>query len=199
LYFCDVALLVTLVGIWTESAFLISTQAVGILLPQTLWVFDFVSRATLGVHITGMTEYMFNPHLPLFVRALSSFHGWLPLVLIWLLMRLGYDRRAFRVQVPFVILLLLACYFFAPVVPPAAHPGYAANINYVHGMDDLHPQTKMAPAFWLLLMMAVNVIGFHTPTHFALARVFRRAADSGKSSRQEPAPRPDCRQVARSR
>ena len=82
MYFCDVALLVTLAGIWTESALLVSTQAVGILLPQTLWVCDFISRAILGVHITGMTGYMFDPKLPLFVRALSSFHGWLPFVLI---------------------------------------------------------------------------------------------------------------------
>ena len=32
LYFCDVALLVTLAGIWTESALLVSIPSVGILL-----------------------------------------------------------------------------------------------------------------------------------------------------------------------
>ena len=42
LYFCDVALILTLVGIWIESPLLISMCAVGILAPQTLWVVDFL-------------------------------------------------------------------------------------------------------------------------------------------------------------
>ncbi len=38
LYFCDVALLITLVGIWIESPLLVSMCAVGILASQALWV-----------------------------------------------------------------------------------------------------------------------------------------------------------------
>ena len=94
LYFCDVALILTLAGLWLESPFLISMQALGIVLMQMLWVFDFTARAVIGTHITGMTAYMFNDAIPLFVRGLSLFHGWLPFLLLWLLMRLGYDRRA---------------------------------------------------------------------------------------------------------
>ncbi|HEX7780325.1 MAG TPA: hypothetical protein VF424_13855, partial [Vicinamibacterales bacterium] len=85
LYFCDVALLLTLVAVWTENALLVSMSSVGILLPQALWVLDFLARAVAGVHITGMTAYMFDPSLPLFVRGLSTFHGWLPFFLIYLL------------------------------------------------------------------------------------------------------------------
>src|SRR5262249_55082352 len=44
LYFCDVALIITLVGIWSESALLVSMCAVGILVPQTLWVIDFLGN-----------------------------------------------------------------------------------------------------------------------------------------------------------
>ena len=55
LYFCDIALLVTLAALWLESPFLVSTQAVGILLPQALWVVDFAARFVAGVHVTGMT------------------------------------------------------------------------------------------------------------------------------------------------
>src|SRR5437762_974411 len=42
LYFCDVALLLTLVALWTESRLLASTQAVAILLPQMIWVIDLL-------------------------------------------------------------------------------------------------------------------------------------------------------------
>ena len=51
LYFCDVALILTLVGIWLESPLLISMCAVGILAPQALWVVDFVLNI-FGVPLT---------------------------------------------------------------------------------------------------------------------------------------------------
>ena len=41
LYFCDVALLLTLIAIWPENALLISMCTVGILVPQSVWVIDF--------------------------------------------------------------------------------------------------------------------------------------------------------------
>jgi hypothetical protein len=55
MFFCDIAALLTLVGIWTESRLLISMQAVGILLPQILWMLDFVIRS-FGFHLLGMTD-----------------------------------------------------------------------------------------------------------------------------------------------
>jgi hypothetical protein len=175
LYFCDVALLMTLVGVWTESALLISLPAVGILVPQAIWIVDFLAYAIGGVHITGMTSYMFNPDIPLFVRALSSFHGWLPLVLVWCLIRLGYDRRAVPLQPVLAVTLLLVCFFFGPAGPVAgAASNHAVNINYVFGMDDQAPQTRIAPGVWLLALMAINVIGFHMPTHALLKRVCRQ-------------------------
>lgn len=174
LYFCDVALLVTGVAIWIESPLLISMQAVAITVPQALWVVDFLCRLIAGVNITGVTHYMFDPSLSLFLRALSLFHGWLPFVLLWLLWRLGYDRRALGIQSMAAIVVLLISYLFAPPPPPSAsHPNWAVNINYVYGLDDEHPQTLMPPWIWLLFMMAVNVIVIYPPTHFALRRIFK--------------------------
>ena len=93
LYFCDVALLVTGVAIWIESPLLVSMQAVAITLPQMLWVIDLLSRLVAGVHVTGVTGYMLDPKIPVFLRGLSSFHGWLPFVLVWLVSRLGWRWR----------------------------------------------------------------------------------------------------------
>jgi hypothetical protein len=172
LYFCDVALLLTLVAIWTENALLVSMSSVGILLPQTLWVLDFLARAVAGIHITGMTAYMFDPAIPLFVRGLSTFHGWLPFLLVYLLTRVGYDDRAYRAQAVLAVALLLVCFYLAPQPPPAPDfPNHAVNINYVYGMDDKQPQTLMAPELWLLLMILVNVVGLYVPTHLVLKRI----------------------------
>jgi hypothetical protein len=179
LYFCDVALLMTLVGLWTESAWLVSLSAVGILAPQVVWVVDFVAHAVAGIRITGMTDYMFNDDIPLFVRGLSSFHGWLPFLLVWLLMRLGYDRRAVPAQPALAVTLLLVCFAFGPTGPPPEQfPNHAVNINYVHGMDDARPQTLMPPALWLLLLMGVNVGLFQLPTHVVLKRALPAARPS---------------------
>lgn len=172
LYFCDVALLVTLIGIWTESRLLISLAAVGILVPQAVWGADFVLYSIGGVQLTGMTAYMFNPNIPLFVRVLSSFHGWLPFLLLWLVLRMGYDRRAVRLQPIIATALLLICFLLGPAGPaPAATPNHAVNINFVFGMSDSAPQTVMAPVMWLMMLIGINVVFFHLPTHWALKQL----------------------------
>jgi hypothetical protein len=177
LYFCDIALLVTTMAIWIESPLLVSMQAVAITVPQLLWVVDFLFRLIAGVHITGVTSYMLDSSIPLFLRALSLFHGWLPFFLLWLLSRLGYYRRALGIQSVVAIMVFLISYLFAPAPPPSAsHPNWAVNINYVYGLDDKHPQTMMAPWLWLLFIMAVTVIVIYLPTHFVLRRVFAAPA-----------------------
>ena len=81
LYFCDIALLVTVVAMWIESPLLVSMQAVAITVPQLLWVVDLLCRLVAGVHVAGVTSYRLDPRSPLFLRGLSSYHGWLPFVL----------------------------------------------------------------------------------------------------------------------
>jgi hypothetical protein len=63
LYFGDIALLLTLAGIWTENRLLISLPAVGILIPQGLWVVDFLVQMS-GHRLTGMTGYVSFPNKP---------------------------------------------------------------------------------------------------------------------------------------
>ena len=173
LYFCDIALLVTAVAIWIESPFLVSMQAVAITVLQLIWVADFLCRLIAGVHITGVTAYMLDSSIPLFLRALSLFHGWLPFFLVWSLSRLGYDRRALGAQSVIAIVVLLISYLLAPAPPPSAvQPNWAVNINYVYGLYDKHPQTMMAPGLWLLFIMAA-AIAIYLPTHFVLRRFFK--------------------------
>ena len=175
LYFCDVALLVTAVAIWIESPLLVSTQAVAIVAMQTLWVIDLLCRVVGGVEITGVTSYMLDNNIPWLLRGLSLFHAWLPFLLLWLLSRLGYDRRALAIQSAAAIVILLISYYFAPAPPPPAEaPTHAVNINYVYGFTDKKAQTLVAPWLWLLALMAVHIFAFYVPTHLVLRRVFGR-------------------------
>ncbi len=172
LYFCDVALLLTTVALWSENSLLASASIVGILLPQLLWMVDFIGALT-GHSLTGMTAYMFNPVIPLFTRFLSFFHFWLPLFLLWLVGRLGYDQRAFKLWTPLAWLLLIVSYLFLPPPPaPADNPALPVNVNYVFGPSDAQPQEWMPPLLYLTLLLTLLPTLIFWPTHRVLAKVF---------------------------
>ncbi len=170
LYFCDVALLLTLAGIWLESPLLVSLPAVGILLPQLLWCVDF-TVLLCGGKFTGMTAYMFDQDSSLFLRGLSLFHGWLPFLLIYLTRRLGYDRRALLGWTLICIALCLAAFY---LLPPAgavlANAQLPRNVDYVFGMDDAKPQAWLPPLVYLAVWIGALVGLSFVPTHFVLRR-----------------------------
>jgi hypothetical protein len=171
LYFCDIALLLTLVGVWLEKPLLISLPAVGILMPQALWCVDFAVQLT-GGKMTGMTAYMFDEQKPLFLRGLSLFHGWLPFLLVFLVFKLGYDHRAFKGWTASATGLCLTAFFVLPkageTLPDRNLP---RNVNYVFGMDDAQPQTWMGAELYLVTWIALLVILVYLPTHFLLKRI----------------------------
>jgi len=157
---------------WLESSLLISMCAVGILLPQCLWLVDFGINF-LGIHFLGLTGYMFDHKLSLFTRGLSLFHGWLPLLLIWLLARLGYDKRALFAWTGLATGLVLVCYFFTP--PAGAHladPNIPININNIYGFDDQHPQTWVNQNLYVILWLGALWLFAFLPTHLALRKIF---------------------------
>lgn len=180
LYFCDMALLMTLVAVWRESALLMSMAAVGILLPQALWQIDFLGTC-VGLPVTGMTGYMFDSNLSLFLRGLSFFHFWLPLLLLWLIWRLGYDRRAFLAWTPLACAILLICFFVMPTPPPPADsPNLSVNINYVFGFSDQKPQDWLPPLAYFGAMLLILPTCIFLPTHLLLKWLFHSPAAQGK-------------------
>jgi hypothetical protein len=174
LYFCDTALILTLIAIWPENALLISMCAVGIVVPQVYWALDFLINAA-GFSLTGMTDYMFEAKRSLFLRGLSLFHGWLPFLLLYLVWKLGYDRRALWAWTALAWILLLVSFFLMP--PPTPNPGLTpVNINYVWGLSDYAPQPWVPSTVWFYgLMIGLPLLVF-VPTHLALARLMPRAS-----------------------
>ena len=173
LYICDAALILTLIGLWTESALPLSMGAVGIVAPQAVWVVDFAVNLA-GGHFLGVADYMFDPQFPLFLRALSLFHGWLPFLLLFLVWKTGYDRRALAAWTVLLWTLLLVCFFFMP--PSNPNPGLTpVNINYVWGFNDHAAQTWMPPGVWLAAMMIGVPLLLCVPIHVLLLRLMPKA------------------------
>jgi hypothetical protein len=172
LWFCDTALILTVIGMWLESPLLISMCAVGILIPQCLWLLDFGINL-FGFHLLGLTTYMLDSRISLFTRGLSLFHGWLPFLLVWLLSRLGYDKRGLSAWGCLATCLVLVCYLFTP--PAGAHlanPNTPLNINNIYGFDDQHPQSWINQNAYVVLWIAALWLVAFIPTHLILRKIF---------------------------
>ena len=172
LYFCDVALILTFIGIWMESPLLVSMCAVGIVLPQIVWVIDFVAHF-FGVSLLGMTDYMFKD-TSVFLRGLSLFHGWIPFLLLYLVATLGYDRRALLAWTALSTVLILICFFFMP--PPNPNAGLTpVNINYVWGPSDDAAQTWVSPGVWVVGLIVGMPLLLYAPIHVLFRRIMPQA------------------------
>jgi hypothetical protein len=161
LHLCNIAVILTCVGLWRGSSLLISSQTLSSLVPTMLWDLDVAWRFFAGRHLFGGTEYLWDPSFPLVVRLFSLYHVVWPAVLLWALRRLRYNSRAlpFQIVLTIVVLLLSRC----------VHA--EANLNFVFRDPFLH--RALGPA-WLHLSittLAVIVI-VYWPTHRLLERWF---------------------------
>lgn len=161
----DVALLLTLLGLWLESSMLISMMALAVLLPELGWIIDFAVRIVAGPEVVDFrgSSYMFEPDIPLFVRGLSLFHIALPVLLLWAIHRLGYRRKALLGQT-------LLCWVVLPASYLVSDP--VANINWVFGFGDTAQPWLPGPAY-LLLLMGLYPLLLYLPSHLLLRRLFQ--------------------------
>lgn len=171
LYYCDIGNLLITLGLWLESRFILSWQAVGLVVFEILYDIDLLVAFMSGHHATGGTEYMFDPNIPLVVRALGLYHFAVPILLLWAVYRLGYDSRGWKWQI-----LLMA------VVVPIGfvwHP--EDNINFARGIG--HEQHVMPGWLYLIGYLVVVPLVIYWPTHLVLRRLYQpKSAPSASSS-----------------
>lgn len=166
LWICDLALLLTILTVWLESPFLASMNFTAATLVCLVWTADFLCRLLTGEFLVRMTVYMFNPNVPILQRALSLYHVWFPFLLIYLVAKLGYDRRGWRAQTLLTWIVLPICYFFT-------NP--ARMLNAVFGPSGETPQTFIHPLLYLALLMLFYPAVVYSPTHWIGMRIFKRA------------------------
>jgi hypothetical protein len=165
LWFSDIALLALVPALWLENALLVSMMAVSIVFFEALWNIDFFFRLATGRSLIGLSAYMFDPAIPLFIRGLSNFHIILPVLLLWMLHRLGYDQRAFLWQTTVALVVLPLSYLVSNA---------QENVNWVYGFGQNPQRILPAPLFVILLMLLFPLV-IYLPTHLLLIRIFRCA------------------------
>jgi hypothetical protein len=161
LWFSDVALIGAVPAMWLESALISGVLACMVLLPEILWNVDYALRLALRRRITGLTEYMFDPSIPLWLRSVSLFHVPLPLVLIWLVAAYGYPREALAASVGISAVVLVLSYLLS---------SEEKNINWVFGLGRVQHRLSQ-PVYLAVLYLGFIVVVF-LPTHWLLLRLF---------------------------
>ena len=164
LWFSDIALLTTAVALWLESSLLASMMMLAIALPELAWNVDFLGRLITGRQLLGLSGYMFDQEKPLPLRALSLFHVVLPIVLLWLVHRLGYHERAWLFQTLVALVVLPLTYWLTDP---------ADNVNWVYAPGSA-AQTRMHPRAYLALTMIFFPVVIYLPAHLLLRTLFGR-------------------------
>lgn len=113
---CDIAVVLSCIGLWRGSAVLLTSQALSSIVVDGAWTLDLVWRAAAGRHLIGGTEYMWDAQYPPWLRALSLFHVVLPVLLVWSLRRVGYDPRGLPLQVAIAAAVMIASRALGPSV-----------------------------------------------------------------------------------
>jgi hypothetical protein len=165
LWFSDVALLAAVPALWLESSLLASMMALAVALPEMAWNLDFFLRLTTGSGLLGLSAYMFDRAIPRWLRALSLFHVGLPLLLLWMVHRLGYDRRALVAQTCVALVVLPLSYLVG---------GKKDNVNWVYGFGG-KPQTKIPALWFLVILLVIFPLAIYLPTHWLLLQLFSPA------------------------
>ncbi|MGA7913593.1 MAG: hypothetical protein WCA00_00050 [Candidatus Acidiferrales bacterium] len=168
LHLCDVAVILTCIGLWTNNALLLSSQAISSVVIDALWTMDVAAWLLFRQHFVGGTEYLFDATTPLWVRLLSLFHIAMPFILLWSLRRMGYDRRGFALQAAIALPLVIASRFVTP----------DKNLNFAQTAPFFHRQLGPAPVHVAITYLAV-VLGVYLPTHFVFARLYPPPAKRG--------------------
>ncbi len=162
LQFCDIAVILTCVGLLANSRLLLSSQAVVSPRVDLAGMVDAASQLFFRHRLTGGTDYLFAAQYPLAIRLLSLFHVVLPFLLIWVLYRVGYDSRGFVLQSVVTAVAFAASRFTTP----------AKNMNFAF-TDPFFRRQWGPPAVHIAVSLLFMILAVYLPTHIFLQKFFR--------------------------
>lgn len=162
LFLCNLGVMLTAAALLAENRLLLSSQAVAAPVIGLAWSLDAGWRLATGHFLYGATSYMWNPQYPLFTRLLSLYHvGW-PLLVLWCVRRVGYDRRGWPLQCVIAAAALLASRLATSA---------QENVNFAFRDPFLGVQLGPAPLHLALVLAALAGVAYGL-THLALRRAF---------------------------
>lgn len=162
LFLCNIGVILTAVGLIVRSRLLLSSQAVAAPVIALVWAIDAVWKLATGDFLYGGTEYLWDSRYPLFARLLSLYHIAWPLLLWWVLRRIGYDRRGWPLQAAIAALAILAARLWVPA---------AENVNFAW-IDPFFGRQLGPALLHLLICWGLLSVVAYGATHWWLRRMY---------------------------
>ena len=164
LWFSHIGFMGAVLALWLESRLLASMMLLNTFVADGVgWTLDLIAALISGRHPFGATAYMFDPHIPLFIRYLSLFHIVVPALLAWIVFKLRYDRRALIAQTLFAWSVLVICVLFTDP---------SLNLNCVFGPGT--QRQTLVPAWLYFVALLIYVpLAFYLPIHLVLTRLLK--------------------------
>ena len=173
LFLCNIGVILTAIGLIVRSRLLLSSQAVAAPVIAVVWAVDAVWKLATGDFLYGGTEYLWDSAYPLFARLLSLYHIAWPLLLWWVLRRIGYDPRGWPLQAGIAALAILAGRLLVPA---------ADNVNFAWIDPFFGRQLGPTPLHLLICWGLLSGIAYGA-THWGLRRMFPDPVDASGSTR----------------
>jgi hypothetical protein len=164
LWICNLAQFLVLWAVWRDDRLVLSSQAGTVCIVGLVWTLDLLLALATGGRTASFTAYMFNPELPLLARISSLYHVGLPVFVLWLLGRCGYDSRGVWLQCLLGGLAVLAGW---RLTDPHR------NINWVHQPFGVEQVWLPDLAFVTLLLVLFPLL-IYLPGHYLVRAVLRR-------------------------
>jgi len=162
-WLCNLAQFLLLAAVWTDHRLLISSQAGTVVVVGLVWTVDFVLALLLGGSPFGITSYMFNPDLPIALRATSTYHIWLPAFVLWLTARLGYDRRGPWLQCAIGTLAIIGSWLLGEA---------GRNLNYTEAPFGIE-QVWLPDSLYIPLLCIGTALLVYLPGHWIVKGLLR--------------------------
>jgi hypothetical protein len=167
LWFCDIAVLLTALGLLFRSRMLIMAQLTAIVFYHAVWNIDFWSILVFSKSPIGSASYMFYADLGLVEKSLSLFtHVFIIPVALFGVYILDAPQRAWLIQWAQTFLILLLTYFLT--FPEE-------NINRVFGLEIIGiSPASINPIFYYALMIMLPPFMIYLPTNKVIAMTVSR-------------------------
>jgi hypothetical protein len=162
LWLCNHAMIIAGLAILFRNRFWLTAMLNWAVLPVSAWCIDFLGRLLFGVHILGITEYMFTG--PMLTKLLSLQHLiTVPLMLYGLLLMGRPDKKAWTGTALHAAALWAISYFIIT-------PDY--NINCAHAACSI--TLSWLPAY--RIMWPVMAFAMFSLTNFFMVRIYQTRA-----------------------
>jgi len=170
-WLCNLAQFILLYSVWTSNRLLISSQAGTIVVVGAVWTIDLVGALITGSSPFGITPYMFNEDLSIALRATSTYHVWLPLFVLWLCRRQGYDGRGLWLQCAIGTAAILGGWIFGDPV---------RNLNYTIAPFGIQ-QVWLPQALYIPVLCVGTAVLVYLPGHLVVRAIAGRSLRSSGS------------------